>query len=80
MCSSDLFAPLGAAEIAIYLMRDAMGSFVGDPLLSLLVDLLLMNFLQNAVSFTTIIVMSALVAVAYLRLSPRIESVYRVFD
>jgi len=73
------FVPLGAAEIAIYVVRDAMGSF-GDPLLSLLVDFLLMNVLQNATSFATIVVMSALVAVAYLRLSPRIESVYRVFD
>jgi hypothetical protein len=45
-----------------------------------LVDVVLINILQIATSFATILVMSALVAAAYLRLSPRIESVYRVFD
>jgi len=74
------FAPLAAIEIAIYLVRDAAGSLDSNPGLFLLVDLLLMSFLQNATSFAAILVMSALVAAAYLRLSPRIDSVYRVFD
>jgi len=74
------FAPLAVVDIGIYALRAAAGSFDNNPALSLLVDLLLMSFLQCATSFAAILVMSALVASAYLRLSPRIESVYRVFD
>ncbi len=74
------FAPLAAVEIGIYLLRSAIGSFDNDPALFWLVDVVLINILQIATSFATILVMSALVAAAYLRLSPRIESVYRVFD
>ncbi len=74
------FAPLAVVEIGIYALRAAAGSFDSNPALFLLVDLLLMGFLQCATSFAAILVMSALVAAAYLRLSPRIDSVYRVFD
>ncbi len=74
------FAPLAAVEIGIYLLRDAMRSFDSDPVLYLLVDGVLLDIVRNATSFAIILVMSALVASAYLRLSPRIESVYRVFD
>ena len=74
------FAPLAVVEIGIYMLRGSAGSFDSDPALYWLVDVVLMNILQNATSFAAILVMSALVAAAYLRLSPRIESVYRVFD
>jgi len=74
------FAPLAVAKIGIYMLRAYTGPFDSDPALYLLVDVVLMNMLQNATSFAAILVMSALVAAAYLRLSPRIESVYRVFD
>lgn len=74
------FAPLAVVEIGIYMLRDSTGSFESDPALFWLVDVVLMNILQNATSFAAILVMSALVAAAYLRLTPRIESVYRVFD
>jgi hypothetical protein len=74
------FAPLAAVEIGIYALRAAASPFDGNPVLFLLVDLPLTGFLQCAISFASILVMSALVAAAYLRLSPRIESVYRVFD
>jgi hypothetical protein len=74
------FVPLGVVEIAIYALRDAAGSFANNPALFLLVDLLIMSILQCMISLSTILVMSALVAAAYMRLSPRIESVYRVFD
>ncbi len=74
------FAPLAVVDIGIYMLRDSTGSFDSDPLLYWLVDIVLMDIVRNAASFATILVMSALVAAAYLRLSPRIESVYRVFD
>ena len=74
------FVPLGVVEIAIYALRDAAGSFADNPGMFLLVDLLIMSILQCMISLSTILVMSALVAAAYMRLSPRIESVYRVFD
>jgi hypothetical protein len=74
------FAPLAVVEIGVYMLRRSTGPFDGDPHLNWLVDILLMSILQTATSFATILVMSALVASAYLRLSPRIESVYRVFD
>jgi len=74
------FAPLAVVEIGIYALRAAAGPFDSNPALFLLVDLLLMSILQCATSFAAILVMSALVAAAYLRLTPRIESVYRVFD
>jgi hypothetical protein len=73
------FSPLAALEIGAYRLR-AAEPFGGDPGLSWLFDAVFMSLLQNAVSFAAILVMSALVAAAYLRLSPRIESVYRVFD
>ncbi len=74
------FAPLAVVEIGIHMLRAAVGPFDSAPALFWLVDFLLMSMLQNATSFAAILVMSALVAAAYLRLSPRIESVYRVFD
>ena len=74
------FAPLAVAEIGIYVLRSSIGPFDNDPHLFWLVDIVLMTVLQVATSFASILVMSALVAAAYLRLSPRIESVYRVFD
>jgi hypothetical protein len=74
------FAPLAIVEIGVYMLRRSTGPFDSDPHLYWLVDILLMSILQTATSFATILVMSALVASAYLRLSPRIESVYRVFD
>jgi len=74
------FAPLAVLEVGLYLLRRYTGPFDSDPYLYWLIDGLLFNVLQNAFSFATILVMSALVASAYMRLSPRIESVYRVFD
>lgn len=74
------FAPLAVLEVGLYLVRRYTGPFDSDPYLSWLFDLVLFNILQNAFSFATILVMSGLVASAYVRLSPRIESVYRVFD
>jgi len=74
------FAPLAVVEIGIHMLRRATESFDSDPALYWLVDGVLMEILRNATSFAAILVMSALVAAAYVRLSPRIESVYRVFD
>ena len=74
------FAPLAVAEIGIYMLRASSGPFDNNPALFWLVDVVLINVVQFAISFATILVMSALVAAAYIRLSPRIESVYRVFD
>lgn len=74
------FAPLALVEVGTYMLRRATGPSDGDPNFYWLVDIVLMSILQNATSFAAILVMSALVAAAYLRLSPRIESVYRVFD
>jgi hypothetical protein len=74
------FAPLAVVEVGLYLLRRYTGPFDSDPYLYWLFDIVLFNILQNAFSFATILVMSALVASAYIRLSPRIESVYRVFD
>jgi len=79
LASALAFAPLAAVEVGAYLVRTA-GPFDNDPALYWLFEFVLMNLLQTATSFATILVMSALVASAYLRLSPRIESVYRVFD
>jgi hypothetical protein len=73
------FAPLAVVDIAIYTLHAAVGVSDRDPAFWLL-DLLIMSALQCATSFAAILIMSALVASAYLRLSPRIESVYRVFD
>jgi hypothetical protein len=74
------FAPLAVVEVGLYLLRRYTGPFDSDSYLYWLFDIVLFNILQNAFSFATILVMSALVASAYVRLSPRIESVYRVFD
>ena len=74
------FAPLAVVEIGIHMLRHSTETFDSDPALSWLVDGVLMEILRNATSFTAILVMSALVASAYVRLSPRIDSVYRVFD
>ena len=74
------FAPLAIIDIGIYAWRAGAGPFDNNPALFLLVDLLLMGIVQCVTSFAAILVMSALTAAAYVRLSPRIESVYRVFD
>jgi hypothetical protein len=73
------YAPLAVVEIGIYTLHAAADPLAFNPAL-FLVDLLVMSFLQGVTSFSAILVMSALVASAYIRLSPRIESVYRVFD
>lgn len=76
--SALAFAPIAVVDIALYAFRDAYGSADEDTLL--LLDALVMPLLQSASSLATILVMSALVAATYLRLSPRLDSVYRVFD
>lgn len=75
------FAPLAMFQIALYALRAGLS----DPAEAVspvgwLVELLLMPILQGASSFAVILVMSALVATAYVRLSPRLEAVYRVFE
>jgi hypothetical protein len=78
VASALAFAPIAIIDIALYVFRD-----VSDPVddgTLLLLDALLMPILQSASSLATILVMSALVAATYLRLSPRLDSVYRVFD
>lgn len=78
VASALAFAPIAAVDIALYVFRDVYDP-VDDGTL-LLLDALLMPILQSASSLATILVMSALVAATYLRLSPRLDSVYRVFD
>ena len=78
VASALAFAPIAVVDIALYAFRDAV-----DPLdegTRLLLDALVMPLLQSASSLATILLMSALVAATYLRLSPRLDSVYRVFD
>jgi hypothetical protein len=74
------FAPLAVVEIGLHLLADALGPFEPDTMSFWFVDVLVISILQLASSFAVILVMSALVAAAYLRLSPRLETVYRVFD
>ena len=74
------FAPLAAVELGLYTLRAPSGPLDNGTELSWVIDVTVLNLLETATSFATILVMSALVAAAYLRLSPRIESVYRVFD
>lgn len=78
--SALAFAPLAVIDVALLLVRDFLAPPEGDPLLFWLVNVLGVGILQYASSFATILVMSTLVAAVYLRLSPRLEPVYRVFD
>jgi hypothetical protein len=74
------FAPLAVVELLLYALRAPGGPLDNAAGLSWVIDVVFVNMLENATSFTSILIMSALVAAAYLRLSPRIESVYGVFD
>jgi hypothetical protein len=78
VASALAFAPVAILDIGLYVFRKAYDS--ADDGTLLLLDALVMPFLQSASSLATILVMSALVAATYLRLSPRLDSVYRVFD
>ncbi|MGE0120219.1 MAG: hypothetical protein AB7S71_22390 [Dongiaceae bacterium] len=78
VASALAFAPIAIVDIALELLQDAYAS--ADEGTRLLLDVLAMPLLQAASSLATILVMSALVAAVYLRLSPRLDSVYRVFD
>jgi hypothetical protein len=78
VASALAFAPIAIIDIALYVFRDVSEPADGSTLL--LLDALIMPILQAASSLATILLMSALVAAAYLRLSPRLDSVYRVFD
>jgi hypothetical protein len=78
VASALAFAPIAILDIGLYVFRMAYDS--ADEGTLLLLDALVMPFLQSASSLATILVMSALVAATYLRLSPRLDSVYRVFD
>jgi hypothetical protein len=80
VASALAFAPVVVVEVVLVLARDLVGDPAGDPLLFWLGNVLALTVLQYASSFATILVMSALVAAAYVRLSPRLELVYRVFD
>ena len=79
--SGIALAPLGGMEVAMYELQQ--GGWVPfdpaqDPLG--LLNFLFFSAVQNLTSFSIILLMSALVAAAYLRLSPRFEPIYRVFD
>lgn len=74
------FAPLAVVELLLYALRAPGGPLDNGTSLSWVIDAVFLSILENATSFTSILIMSALVAAAYLRLSPRIESVYGVFD
>jgi hypothetical protein len=76
--SAIAFAPIAILDIALYALRNPSQPL--DDSMALLFDTLLLPLLQSASSLLTILVMSALVASTYLRLSPRLDSVYRVFD
>jgi hypothetical protein len=78
VASALAFAPIAVIDIALYAFRE--GYDAADDGTLLLLDGLILPILQSAMSLATILVMSALVAAAYLRLSPRLDSVYRVFD
>ena len=78
VASALAFAPIAALGVALYAFREAYGA--ADDGTFLLLDGLIMPILQAAESLATILVMSTLVAATYLRLSPRLEKVYRVFD
>jgi hypothetical protein len=77
VASALAFAPIATVDVALYAFRNAYDA-ANDG--TLLLDGLILPILQSAMSLATILVMSALVAAAYLRLSPRLDSVYRVFD
>jgi hypothetical protein len=79
--SALAFAPLAIFHVALHLVRDAWTAAVAeDPAAVWLIDGVLMSVLRNAGTVAVILVMSALVAAAYLRLSPRLDRVYGVFD
>ncbi len=74
------FAPLAALQVAVHALRDLGGPPQADAPLSWVVDILLLPIVHGALAFAVILVMSALVAAAYMRLSPRLDSIYCVFD
>jgi hypothetical protein len=76
--SALAFAPIAALDVALFAFRESYDA--AEDGTRLLLDGLIMPILQAASSLATILVMSALVAATYLRLSPRLDSVYRVFD
>jgi len=79
--SSIALVPLGGVEVVMYeLQQGGWVPFDGaqDPLG--LLNFLFFSAVQNLMSFSIILLMSALVAAAYLRLSPKFEPIYRVFD
>jgi len=79
--SAIALAPLGAIEVAMYqLQQGGWVPFKGDQDPTGFLNFLFFSAVQNVESFTIILVMSALVGAAYLRLSPKFEPIYRVFD
>jgi hypothetical protein len=74
------FAPVALFDIAFEAARDLAGAIDDGTPLFWLFEGLLVPLLVTASSLVVILVMSALVAAAYLRLSPRLDTVYRVFD
>jgi hypothetical protein len=74
------FAPVALFDIAFEALRGFAGAMDDGTALFWLFEVLLVPILVTASSLVVILVMSALVAAAYLRLSPRLETVYRVFD
>jgi hypothetical protein len=78
LASALAFAPIAIVDIALYAFRGAYDS--ADEGTLLLLDALVMPLLQSVSSLATILVMSALVGAIYVRLSPRLDAAYRVFD
>ena len=76
------FAPIAVVDLTLHDIQRAIwsGMFVESFLLLRLLDALVLRPAIALLSFTLILVMSSVVAAAYARLSPRLETVYRVFD
>ena len=74
------FAPVALFDIAFEALRGFSGPADDGTPLFWLFEVLLVPILVTASSLVVILVMSALVAAAYLRLSPRLDTVYGVFD
>jgi len=80
VASALAFAPVAIFDILLLLARDHLAPADADLLQVWLIEGVLLNIASTASSFFTILVMSALVGAIYLRLSPRLERVYGVFD
>jgi len=79
--SAIALAPLGTFEVLMYeLQETGWVPFDTDQDPLGILNLLFYSLEQNIVSFSIILLMSALVGAAYMRLSPRFEPIYRVFD